>query len=480
MRKAGVLLSIASLPSAYGIGDFGSEAVEFLRLLKKNGFKLWQILPLNPVGYGNSPYQAYSSYAMDEIYISLDRLKEQGLIKKTKKFEAKSEKIDFDAVRHFKTAYLKEAYENFKEDKSYRQFCKVEWLEDYVHFRALKNLNHNELWTEWKIKSIEELDSIQKEALLEEMNYHRFLQYILFCQWNIVRKEAKKLKIEIMGDMPFYVGLDSADVWGNQSNFLLDDDGRPEFIAGVPPDYFSATGQRWGNPIYDWDEMEENGFDFWIQRLSWASQVLDCIRIDHFRAFDTYWKIPSSCPTAIEGEWIEAPGYEFFDTLFKKLPNIEIVAEDLGMMRDEVYQLRDHYHFKGMKIIQFTYDKYNAVDQMKDRVALIGYTGTHDNETLQGWLNGFSAQQKRKATAFLKKAGCTETSLSMKFIEYLLNSQVQLSILAAQDILGLDNSARMNEPGTVGYPNWQWKLKDFKKMEIKLEELKPLVKKARR
>lgn len=478
MRKAGVLLAVSSLPSKYGIGDFGEEAEEFLKWLKKCGFKLWQILPLNPVGFGHSPYQPYSSYAIDEIYISLELLKDSGKIKKIRSFAQTGARVDYEAVRSWKEQYLKEAFKSFKPNKAYRDFLENKWLETYVDFRALKKMNQNEPWNSWKKKTKEALSEEERAAFEQEKEYQLFLQFTAFEQWKRLKQKAARMEIEIMGDMPFYVGLDSADVWGSQKSFLLDKDGHPQFIAGVPPDYFSETGQRWGNPIYNWEQLEQDGFDFWIQRLSWAKQMTDIVRIDHFRAFDTYWKIPASCPTAIEGQWMEAPGYAFFDTLLRKIPDISIAAEDLGMLRPEVYQLRDHYHFRGMKIIQFTYDRQHGTDTMEDRANLIAYSGTHDNETLRSWLSAFSVKEKRLAKEFLKRRECDDHSLVLGFIEYLLKSRAELVILPVQDLLQLDNRSRMNVPGTVDGNNWSWRLKDLKRLQEIRPELRLLLRKS--
>ncbi|MGN1344031.1 MAG: 4-alpha-glucanotransferase [Traorella sp.] len=479
MRKAGILIPIASLPSKYGIGDFGPTSYEFVDLICQAHFKIWQILPLNPLGFGNSPYQAYSSKAMDELYISLETLEEKGLIKKAKKFNAKANKIDYDAVRKFKEPYFKEAYSNFKKNQAYKTFIQQEWVKEYATFVTLKQRNGLKCWNEWPQEDKEWIHSKNKlsQELCQEVEYRMFLQFILYEQWNKLRKYANRKGIELIGDIPIYVGIDSLDVWANQDSFLLDDDGRPTFIAGVPPDYFSAEGQRWGNPLYNWDKLKENGFAFWLDRLAYNANLFDRIRIDHFRAFDTYWKIPADCPTAIEGEWIEAPGYDLFDKIYETYPDIKIVAEDLGDLRPEVLELRDHYHLMGMRIVQHSFD---PVNEMVDRENLLAYTGTHDNETLRVWYSHHDEAYKRLIHKFFKRNGYHYSKMSENMIQYTLDTKARYAILPMVDILNKNDSCRINFPGTVGNPNWQWKLKDYKEFEERLPLLKTMIKKGKR
>ena len=362
MRKAGVLMPVSALPSRIGAGELGEAAFHFIELLKKNHVKIWQILPLNPVGYGNSPYQPYSSCAGDELYISLDTLAEEGLLKtKPEAFQENARKVDYEAVRAYREPFLREVFAAFTEKKgqeeaAYKEFTAQEWVYEYGVFRALKKANNGDCWNDWpeEYRTWPENRQELSAEVEAEAQYQMFLQYLFYTQWMAVKRAANEAGIEIMGDVPFYVGQDSVDVWGGKDNFLLDTDGRPIFIAGVPPDYFSATGQRWGNPIYDWDYLKENNYQFWVERIGYSSKLFDIIRIDHFRAFDTSWKIPATCPTAIEGEWIEAPGYEVIDTLRKEIPGVNLVAEDLGLLRPEVLELKDHYHLKGMKVLIFS------------------------------------------------------------------------------------------------------------------------------
>ena len=480
MRKAGILIPIASLPSKYGIGDFGPTSYEFVDLIVETNFKIWQILPLNPLGLGNSPYQAYSSKAMDELYISLDLLEEEGLIKKTRKFNARSNKVEYDEVRKFKEPYLKEAYSNFEKNEAYEKFIQQDWVSEYATFVSLKKKNDLKCWNEWPDvdKSWIHTKYELSNEIKEEVEYRMFLQFVLYEQWMKLRKYANSKGIEMIGDIPIYVGIDSLDVWANQDSFELDDDGRPTFIAGVPPDGFSAEGQRWGNPIYNWDKLKENGFKFWLDRLAYNAKLFDTIRIDHFRAFDTYWKIPASCPTAIDGEWIEAPGYELFDTIYETYPDIKIVAEDLGDLRPQVLELRDHFNLMGMRIVQHSFD---PVNEMKmDQENLLAYTGTHDNESLRVWYSHHGEDYKRKIRRFFKKNGYTYPKMSLNMIQYTLDSKSRLVVLPMVDILNKNDSCRINFPGTVGNPNWQWKLKDYEEYKERISLLKEMIKRGNR
>lgn len=468
MRKAGILMPVSSLPSRTGVGELGKETYEFLDYLKEAGIKIWQVLPMNPLGYGNSPYQPYSSCAGDEIYINLDLLYEEGLLKEIPPSYLEKEKyVEYDKVRAWKEPYLREAYGNFEETKEYREFVSQDWVFQYGVFRALKKENGNRCWNEWEKEAV--TAETEREAA-----YHMFLQYVFLCQWRKVKERANSNGIDIMGDVPFYVGIDSVDVWSGKENFLLGADGRPVFIAGVPPDYFSAVGQRWGNPIYDWDYMKKTGYDFWVKRIGYNSDLFDIIRIDHFRAFDTFWKIPSSCPTAVEGEWVEAPGYEVLDTLKKKVPEVYLVAEDLGELRPEVIELKDHYGLKGMKILEFSIDtngKY-AEDHYKEKENLIIYTGTHDNDTLMEWYGKMSCASKRKLRKFLKKKGIKQGSVKDRLLTYTWKSMAEYAIIPMGDILGMGKEAHLNTPGTVGSPNWEWRMPDMSKIKEGLNRYK--------
>ncbi len=483
MRQAGVLLAVSSLPSRHGVGDFGPQAYEFIRELKKMGFNLWQVLPLNPLGYGNSPYQPYSSKAMDELYISLDLLVNKGLLKKAPRYNMVSKTVAYDEVRAYKGKLLKKAFSNFATKRDYHTFIKQNpWVFTYAVFITLKKKNELKLWSDWPtidrdwIKTKPELSTYD-----EDIRYEMFIQYILYQQWIRLKKYANQHGVAIVGDIPIYVGIDSDDVWSNQSQFLLDKDGRPTFIAGVPPDYFSITGQRWGNPLYDWKKMEEDQFAFWLDRLSYNAELFDYIRIDHFRAFDTYWKIPSTCETAIEGSWIEAPGYAFFDTLFNAYPSLNILAEDLGDLRPEVLTLRDHYHFPGMKIVQFSFDfKQPIAFTPYHEENMVVYPGTHDNQTTRGWYLSLTKGERAKVRLSLRHLGYTYPRISDNVIALTFDSRPRFAIVPMQDILGYGDWARMNTPGTIGTPNWEWKLTSLQPFIVRRSFLKALLIRAKR
>lgn len=472
MRQSGILLPLSSLPSDTGIGDLGREAFRFVDLLKAAGVSIWQLLPLNPLGYGNSPYQPYSSYAGDEIYLSLSFFKEEGLLEDMPQpFRSSAVTVDYEAVRGYKEQYLRKAFERFHGDEEYERFLQEPWLDGYARFRAFRRKNEGASWPDWpeEEKWQPEKGGELGAEVQEEVRYHKFLQYEFYRQWMKIKQYANESGILIMGDIPFYVGMDSSDVWTGKENFLLDQEGRPTHIAGVPPDYFSETGQRWGNPIYDWDTMKNRRFQFWIDRIGYNSRLFDIIRIDHFRAFDTFWKIPSSCPTAVEGEWIEAPGYEALDRIMEELPDVRLVAEDLGDLRPEVMTLKEHYGLKGMKIVEFsinTNGRY-AFDEGTDDENLIVYTGTHDNATVKEWYYDMSPARRRKLRRFLRKKGYNGSAVE-SVIRYTLDHRAEYAIIPMFDILELGSRGRINTPGTVGSPNWEWKLKDLRGAELQL------------
>lgn len=464
-------MPVASLPGRHGCGTFGKEAYDFVKMIHQSGLGIWQLLPLNPLGYGNSPYQPYSSYAVDELYISLDVLAQQGLLEMVPSYHRNDDAIQYEEVRQYHDKYLRLAYQKFEKDEAYESFIKKPWVKEYAIFKTFKVANHLRPWIEWdkdqKDYPINQTLDLSKYD--DEIAYQMFLQFVLYQQWHALKKYANSLGIQMVGDIPFYVGLDSADVWAHRENFLLDQDGRPTFIAGVPPDYFSATGQRWGNPIYDWDFMKKDKFTFWIERMSYMGEMFDVVRVDHFRAFDTYWKIPADCPTAIEGEWIEAPGYELFDTLFKQYPNLTIVAEDLGDLRPEVLELRDHYKFRGMRIVQFTFDPEGMEE---DKKHLLVYTGTHDNDTTYSWYCQQPASLRRKMRQYLWKHGYRKHSFVDDVIDYSLDSNADMVIIPMSDWIHAGSQARLNMPGSVGAPNWMWRMKDLRAFAKRIKQIK--------
>ncbi|CAM3632006.1 4-alpha-glucanotransferase [Erysipelothrix urinaevulpis] len=462
MRKSGILCPVFSLPGTYGIGDFGKDAYDFVDILHHEKVKIWQILPLNPVGFGYSPYQPFSSYAGDEMYVDLENIAELKDVVLPEKFV--NNKVNYLEAKNIKERYLRRAFLLFDaNNENYQLFTKdAFWLDDYVKFKVLKMYNGQRSWTEWD-ESVENYYFPQGEPISEaayEMDFERYKQFIFMKQWHDLKDYANAKGIEIMGDIPFYVGLDSADVWANQALFELKDK-EPIFVAGVPPDYFAKTGQRWGNPIYDWQALKDENYKFWIDRLSWNQDLYDIIRLDHFRAFDTYWKINADCETAIDGVWELGPAYDVLDEIYRQIPNINMIAEDLGDLRPEVHELRKHYQMYGMKITQFALDANENNNDFDDHRTLIIYTGTHDNETIVQWYKDISKENKRHVDNILSEQKLDDRPLNQALIQLSMNSIADVAIIPLADILGLDKKGRINTPGTIGSPNWEWKIEDF-------------------
>lgn len=463
-------MPVSSLNGPHGIGDFGECARHFLRSTAKAGFHIWQILPLNPLGYGNSPYQPYSSFAGDEIYISLDDLAEAGLIEKAPHFHAMDHHIHYEEVRAYKEKYLRQAYDHFEKDADYDQFVqRAFWLKDYAHFMTLKKINHHQPWNKWTITQSDE----------KEEDYICFLQYIFDLQWRRLKDYAHSLNLLVMGDMPMYVGYDSADVYAHKESFLLDENNNPTAVAGVPPDYFSADGQLWGNPLYDWDYLQQHEYAFWMERLGWNKKLFDVIRIDHFRAFDTYWKIPAQEKTARNGKWMLGPAYDFFDEVFKKFPDIKVVAEDLGDLRIEVLELKDHYEMLGMRVAEFSFGPNEEKLHFKLPKFAIAYTGTHDNPPVNGWYHDLSKKEKRRLRAIMSHYPY-HGDMAQKIVQYTLYSDCIKAVIPMWDLLGLGNEARINTPGTIGDPNWCYKFNSLKAYDHQVNRIRNLLKKTGR
>lgn len=486
MKKAGILLPLQSLNGENGIGDFGKAAFDFIDIIKKSGFDMWQILPLNPLGYGNSPYQPYSSFAGDEIYISLDLLYEDGLLEKRAEKIEQKERIDYNFVRKFKEKYLKIAYENFKktkenQTKAYEDFLKFDFVYNYGVFITLKKENNLRSWNEWpdEMKNWIVDKKFDLTPYEDKINYEIFVQYIFYKQWMNLKSYANENNIKIVGDIPFYVGLDSLDVWENQQYFEITKDGNPKLIAGVPPDNFSATGQRWGNPIYNWEKIKEDDFSFWINRLAYNGKLYDIVRLDHFRAFDTYWVIDSKNETAIEGEWLFAPGYELFEKIKKDLKDVEFIAEDLGEIRPEVFELRDYFNLKGMVIIQ-TDIRATEKNYIYAPENSICYTGTHDNKTIMDWFEDLSEEEKENINKLFQKIGIRNENIYDNFFEFAMRCDSEYVIIPLQDILGLGKEARINTPATLDEKNWSYKFKSMEKLKEKEEFLKEIIEKNRK
>lgn len=481
VRCAGVLFPVSALPSRYNIGDFGEKAYEFVDTIASGGFKIWQVLPINPLGYGHSPYQPFSSFAIEEGYLDLDDLKKRGLLKKLPEPWLENEpKVHFEEIRAYKEPYLHEAYQvaKKKERKEIDEFAKTHpWAHGYGIFMMNKRRNDLVSWNFWPQK---QQDLIDNDALSEEekekVDYEVWLQMSLYRQWLSLKKYCNDKGLKVVGDIPFYVGYDSLDVYSQKGYFLLDNEYRPTFIAGVPPDYFSPTGQRWGNPIYDWEKLKKDNFSIIIERLTRNAELYDVIRIDHFRAFDTYWEIPSSCPTAVEGEWKEAPGYQFFDELNKVAPDMEIIAEDLGDLRPEVLELRDHYELPGMNVVEFSFlSMATGSGYMEDKENMVAYIATHDNETFMGYFFNLSEEEKKQWIESLEKRGYESSSLCDKVIEYTLSLEAKYAIFAVHDLLALGNEARINKPGIIDDINWTFRLKSLDPLQDKMPKMKELI-----
>ena len=457
-NNVGILLPISSLPGKYGIGDFGSSADKFISWLKDNNFHYWQILPLNPLGSGNSPYLSICSLAIDIRYISLEKLYEEQYIKKLPPIIEDSERVDFNNSYRLKYYYLKKAYNNltYKGDlESFKE--KNPWAKEYAIYLTFKKINNDKTWSNWDKKYLDYPHTPFKlnAALEEEVNFIIFTQFIAYKQYRRVLNKAKKNNIEIIADMPFYVGYDSSDVYFNRDNFLLDEKYNPTLVAGVPPDYFSKEGQLWGSPIYDFSYMAKNNYRFLFNRLSRLAKNAHYLRIDHFRAFDTYYTIPYGHINAVNGEWKIGPRNDFFDKLYTKFPNINLIAEDLGDLFPSVYELRDAYNLPGMYVSQFHFfdEKFTTNDN------LIVYTGTHDNDTFYSWFSSL----KDYDYEYIKRRICYDGNKDLyeALIDYIISLPSKMCILPIQDLLKMDSAYRINTPGVVLDNNWSFKLKNF-------------------
>ncbi|WP_199755400.1 4-alpha-glucanotransferase [Chroococcidiopsis cubana] len=486
-RASGVLLHPTCLPSRYGIGDLGKSAYEFIDFLASSGQKLWQVLPLGPTGYEHSPYiMNFSSFAGNPLLISLDTLAEEGLLKKEELSPLENvdlNRVNFDRVIPHKTKFLKIAFENFQQanthqNPEYAQFCQSQsyWLDDYVLFMSLLEANEGKSWNNWeRAIARREPDALPaaRDSLKDSIAYHNFVQFKFFEQWKQLRKYANDKNIQIVGDISIYVCHNSSDVWSSPEIFKLDPQTfEPTYIAGVPPDYFSATGQLWGNPVYNWDKLQQTNFAWWIQRFQATLEYVDIVRVDHFRGFEAYWQVPAGEETAINGEWIKAPGVEFFETLGNALGSLPIMAEDLGIITPEVEELRDRFQFPGMRILQFAFgdDSSNAYLPHNYIHNSVVYPGTHDNDTAIGWWNKASDKEKQFVAKYLGDESAAKiTEINWEFIQLALASVADLAILPLQDILGLDDRARMNDP-SVNAGNWRWRYESSEMLTPQLRD----------
>ncbi len=480
-RSSGILLHPTSLPGSYGIGDLGSGAYRFVDFLQESDQQVWQILPLGPTGAGNSPYLAYSALAGNPLMISLDILYGDRLLtpedlETVKKAFALQDpnRVSFELVIKEKYPYYLKAFRAFTEldqntqyNQEFSKFCQDYgyWLDDYALYMSLKEHYENAPWYQWE-ESIakREPEGIEKWEikLSEEIEYHKFLQFTFFRQWRNLKDYANSRGIQIFGDIPIYVAHDSVDVWANQSIFRLDEKtGAAALMAGVPPDYFSATGQLWGNPVYNWEEVKKTNFSWWVQRIKGMLEFVDIMRIDHFRGFEAYWAVKEGELTALNGEWLKAPGDEFFAVLQQELGDLPIVAEDLGVITPEVETLRDKYGFPGMKILQFAFDDDRGNQFLpfnyKDCNCVV-YTGTHDNDTTVGWFEKRNFSDRQKVVDYLGGA-ISPQGIHWNLISNAMSSIANMAIFPLQDVLGLGSWSKMNTPGTV-LNNWTWRYSD--------------------
>ena len=468
-RAAGVLLHPTSLPGRYGIGDLGDELIAFLDWAASAGMKLWQVLPLNPPGYGYSPYGCLSSFAGNPLLISPQRLLQDDLLEPQDVVEVPSfpgDHVDFARAAGYKFALLRKSWERFASSANddFEAFITApeqrEWLDDYALYMALKERAGGGPWWDWDRALIDwdpKAIARAREELADEIRFWHYLQWLFFRQWSIVREAAHARGIHIVGDVPIYVAGDSADVWGNRELFQLGPDGQPTVVAGVPPDYFSATGQRWGNPLYRWDVMRETGFRWWIARVQTNLRLADIIRLDHFRGFAAYWEIPASESTAVLGRWMPGPGVALFDAIRAALGELPLIAEDLGFITEDVHELRRATGLPGMKILQFGFGQDDSPHlPHRFEPETVAYTGTHDNDTARGWFEQADEDEQARALAYL---GCGDADdIPWGLIRAVYTSVAETAIVPAQDILALGSDARMNTPGKE-IDNWSWRLR---------------------
>lgn len=468
MRASGILLPVSSIPSAYGIGSFSKEAYEFVDFLEKAGQSYWQILPLGPTGYGDSPYQSFSTFAGNPYYIDFEELIEEGLLTKEQCEECdwggSEAYVDYEKIYKSRFRVLKEAFDNSRlgDNEDFQAFVAENafWLSDYSLYMAVKDSYKGKSWSEWdgdiRLRKPEAIEKYA-EKLKEEILFYEFQQYLFDTQWRKLKKYANDKGVKIIGDIPIYVALDSADTWANPELFQLDENRRPTGVAGCPPDAFSATGQLWGNPLYKWDYHKETEYAWWIQRISYCYKLYDVVRIDHFRGFDEYYNIPFGDTTAEFGRWEKGPGYDLFKVMKKKIGNKPVIAEDLGFLTPTVNQFLKKSGYPGMKVLQFAFDSREESDYLPHNYTAnsVVYTGTHDNDTTVGWYQTISRRDRSFARKYLNIK--TGRELEWNFIRAALGSVSDTAVIPMQDYLGLGSEARINVPSTLG-TNWKWRM----------------------
>ena len=467
-RSCGILLHITSLPSPYGIGNLGQAAYDFVDFLRAAGQRYWQILPIGPTGYGDSPYQSFSTFAGNPYLIDPDQLIQQGWLTQAEadaiSWAQQPDQVDFSLLYRQRLPLLHRAYERFQiaPPADFLPFCQAErnWLEDYALFMALKAHFGNSPWSDWpqplRLREPAALDHY-RTALADELHFHRFLQYEFYSQWDRLRAYTRQKGVKLIGDIPIYVPMDSADLWCNPDLFQLDENRQPTCVAGCPPDRFSEDGQYWGNPIYDWDRMEQDGFAWWLRRIAAAGRLFDVIRIDHFRGLESYWSIPAGSKSARTGAWVKGPGEKLLNVIKASFPRLDFIAEDLGFLTDEVRDMVTASGFPGMKVLEFAFDSREPSDYLPHCYGehCVCYTGTHDNATLPQWRQESPAETLTYAREYL---GLSNTDdLTEALLQSGLASRADLFVAQMQDYLNLGGDARMNEPGTLKPENWRWR-----------------------
>lgn len=497
-RSSGILLHISSLPSPFGIGDFGPSAYQFADTLAYADQHIWQVLPLVPVGYGYSPYASPSTFAGNPLFISPERLIDEGLLEHSDLHDMPNfpvHKVAFDEVTSYKYTLLSKAYKQFDyagsaDDRAaFKLYCdrNKDWLDDYALFAVLKLVHEGAEWVSWD-QGLRQRDP--KALAKAQKTYHegilmqKFWQYLFARQWADLKSYCGEKNLRIFGDLPIYVAHDSADVWANNELFYLDDAGRQTVVAGVPPDYFSETGQRWGNPIYRWDQMEKNGYSWWIRRFDAMLKQVDLVRLDHFRGFEAYWEVPAAEETAVNGTWVKGPNRKLFDAMEKALGHLPVIAENLGVITPEVKEMMKTFGYPGMAVLQFAFDGDASSEFLPHNFThdLVAYTGTHDNDTLKGWWFNDSSthnpeikrRARRYAQDYLQILDPASCDVHWAFNQALLASIAKIVVLPVQDVIGLDSTGRMNTPGTVGDPNWAWRMQAGTLNHKAIERLKHL------
>ncbi len=468
MRASGILLPVSSIPSAYGIGTFSKEAYEFVDFLEQAGQSYWQILPLGPTGYGDSPYQSFSTFAGNPYYIDLEELVKEGLLTQEQcsacDWGEDASYVDYERIYLSRFKILEAAFwkSGIRDNRDFNAFAgeNAFWLEDYALYMAVKDYHKGKSWSLWeddiRLRRPEALEKY-KSLLEEQILFYKFQQYLFLGQWMRLKKYANEKGVQIIGDIPIYVAFDSADAWANPELFQFDENCVPTGVAGCPPDWFSATGQLWGNPLYRWDYHKETGYAWWMQRISYCYKLYDIVRIDHFRGFDEYYNIPFGDSTAEHGRWEQGPGYDLFKVMKEKLGDKPVIAEDLGFLTPTVIRLVKKSGYPGMKILQFAFDSREESDYLPHNYDAnsVVYTGTHDNDTTMGWYRTLDSGDKAFARKYLNIRDCRD--VVWDFIRAAVSSVSDTAIIPMQDYLGLGSEARINIPSTVGN-NWKWRM----------------------